>query len=614
MPVSSQSNSLWEITKIGTDYLNNNPTMTSARLYGRLLSYAKPYWPGFAFAALAMLVTAGTETAFPALLKPLLDNGFAGASAFQVWWVPTAVLLIFLLRGVSTFLSVYAMNWIANSVLRDLRQAMFNKLLTMPASTFDARSSGQLISRVIAEVNGVTSAATNVVNTLVRDSLILIGLLGWLFWLNWKLTLVVLALLPLLAGLTLAFSKRMRRVSRDALKATAEMTRSVEEAIFGNRVIKVFQGDQFESGRFKKVNAEFRGQSMRLALAQALQSPISQFIAAIGVAVVLTIALMQSRAGEATVGDFISFVTAMLMMFGPLRHLADINAQLQRGLASAEAVFELIDEKSERDTGTHTVERVQGAIEFQGITLAYPSSDRKVLAGLTVSIRPGETVAFVGPSGGGKTSLVNLVPRLYEPTEGKVLIDGIPIADLTLANLRAQIALVSQDVVLFNDSIRNNIAYGAASVTDQELHAAIDAADLGKFVASLPEGAETVIGDRGVRLSGGQRQRIAIARAVLKNAPILILDEATSALDTTAEASVKSAIDRLRKGRTTLVVAHRLSTIVDADRIVVIEAGQIVEQGSHQELLNRAGLYASLYARASSAGHDRIDEDSSSQS
>ncbi|MBU3721215.1 MAG: lipid A export permease/ATP-binding protein MsbA [Burkholderiaceae bacterium] len=588
--------------------------MTSTRLYGRLLSYAKPYWPGFAFAALAMLVTAATETAFPALLKPLLDNGFAGASAFQVWWVPTAVLLIFLLRGVSTFLSVYAMNWIANSVLRDLRQAMFNKLLTMPASTFDARSSGQLISRVIAEVNGVTSAATNVVNTLVRDSLILIGLLGWLFWLNWKLTLVVLALLPLLAGLTLAFSKRMRRVSRDALKATAEMTRSVEEAIFGNRVIKVFQGDEFESGRFKKVNAEFRGQSMRLAVAQALQSPISQFIAAIGVAVVLTIALMQSRAGEATVGDFISFVTAMLMMFGPLRHLADINAQLQRGLASAEAVFELIDEKSERDTGTRTVARVQGALEFQGITLAYPSSDRKVLAGLSVNVRPGETVAFVGPSGGGKTSLVNLVPRLYEPTEGKVLIDGIPIADLTLASLRAQIALVSQDVVLFNDSIRNNIAYGAASVTDQDLHAAIEAADLAKFVASLSEGAETVIGDRGVRLSGGQRQRIAIARAVLKNAPILILDEATSALDTTAEASVKSAIDRLRKGRTTLVVAHRLSTIVDADRIVVIDAGQIVEQGTHQELLDRGGLYASLYARASSAGHDRIDEDSSSQS
>ncbi|MFZ9391399.1 MAG: lipid A export permease/ATP-binding protein MsbA [Burkholderiaceae bacterium] len=571
--------------------------MTSTRLYGRLLSYAKPYWPGFALAALAMLVTAATETAFPALLKPLLDNGFAGASSFQVWWVPTAVLTIFLLRGTSTFLSVYAMNWIANSVLRDLRQAMFNKLLTLPASAFDARSSGQLISRVIAEVNGVTSAATNVVNTLVRDSLILIGLLGWLFWLNWKLTLVVMLLLPFLAGLTLAFSKRMRRVSRDALKATAEMTRSVEEVIFGNRVIKVFQGDQFESGRFKKVNAEFRGQSMRLAIAQALQTPISQLIAAIGVAVVLTIALLQSRAGEATVGDFISFVTAMLMMFGPLRHLADVNAQLQRGLASAEAVFELIDEKSERDTGSQTVGRVRGEIEFQAVSLAYPSSERQVLQEVSVVIRPGETVALVGPSGGGKTSLINLLPRLYEPTAGRVLIDGIAVTDLSLASLRAQIALVSQDVVLFNDSIRNNIVYGATESAEAEVNAAIAAADLSDFVASLPDGADTVIGDRGVRLSGGQRQRIAIARAVLKNAPILLLDEATSALDTKAEASVKAAIDRLRQGRTTLVVAHRLSTIVNADRILVIANGRLVEEGRHETLMAKAGLYASLYSK-----------------
>jgi len=571
--------------------------MTSTRLYGRLLSYAKPYWPGFALAALAMLVTAATETAFPALLKPLLDNGFAGASSFQVWWVPTAVLMIFLLRGTSTFLSVYAMNWIANSVLRDLRQAMFNKLLTLPASAFDARSSGQLISRVIAEVNGVTSAATNVVNTLVRDSLILIGLLGWLFWLNWKLTLIVMLLLPFLAGLTLAFSKRMRRVSRDALKATAEMTRSVEEAIFGNRVIKVFQGDQFESGRFKKVNAEFRGQSMRLAIAQALQTPISQLIAAIGVAVVLTIALLQSRAGEATVGDFISFVTAMLMMFGPLRHLADVNAQLQRGLASAEAVFELIDEKSERDTGSRTVDRVRGEIAFEGVSLAYPSSDRQVLQEVSVVIRPGETVALVGPSGGGKTSFINLLPRLYEPTAGCVRIDGIAVTDLSLASLRAQIALVSQDVVLFNDSIRNNIIYGASESAEADLNAAIAAADLSDFVASLPEGVETVIGDRGVRLSGGQRQRIAIARAVLKNAPILLLDEATSALDTKAEASVKAAIDRLRQGRTTLVVAHRLSTIVNADRILVIANGRLVEEGRHEALMAQAGLYASLYSK-----------------
>lgn len=582
------------------------------RLYGRLLGYARPYWKGFAIAAACMVVTAATETAFPAMMKPLLDSGFQGSGSFQVWWVPVAVLLIFVLRGASTFCSSYAMNWIANNVLRDLRQAMFNKLLTMPASSFDAKSSGQLISRVIAEVNGVTSAATNVVNTLVRDSLILLGLLGWLFWLNWKLTLVVLALLPALAALTLSFSRRMRRVSRNALKATAEMTRSVEEAIFGNRVIKVFQGSRYESGRFGRVNADFRSQSMRLAVAQALQTPISQLIAAIGVAVVLTIALMQSRAGEATVGDFVSFVTAMLMMFGPLRHLADINSQLQRGLASAESVFDLIDEHSEADRGTRTLARAQGRLRFEQVTLAYASSpERHVLAGVDLDIAPGQTVAFVGPSGGGKTSLVNLVPRLYEPTQGRVLLDGVPLDELTLASLRQQVALVSQDVVLFNDTIANNIRYGIESASDDALRDAVRAADLQTFVEGLPEGLQTMIGDRGVRLSGGQRQRIAIARAVLKDAPILILDEATSALDTTAEASVKAAIDALRRGRTTLVVAHRLSTIVDADRIVVIEGGQIVEDGTHQELIAREGLYASLYQRAAAAGSDVAADDAS---
>jgi len=584
--------------------------MNSAQLYGRLLSYAKPYWSGFAAAAVAMLITAAAETAFPALLKPVLDKGFSPSAEFKVWWVPLGLLLLFLIRGVSGFLSTYCMSWIANNVLRDLRRAMFDRILLMPASSFDAQTSGQLISRIISDVNGVTSAATNAVNTIVRDSLILIGLLGWLFWLNWKLTLVVFALLPLLGGLTLVFSRRMRNVSRTAMKATADMTRSVEEAIFGNRVIKIYQGQSQESKRFEEVNSEFRSQSMKMTVAHALQTPISQFIAAIGVAVVLTIALVESRSGQSTIGDFISFVTAMLMMLGPLRHLSDVNAQLQKGLAAAESVFHLIDEKSELDSGQDAIGRTKGNIDFFEVSLVYENSKRSILSKITLSIRAGETVAFVGPSGGGKTSIVNLIPRLYEPTSGLIRIDGIPIHTLTLASLRSQISLVSQDIVLFNDSIRNNIIYGSQLASDDEVRSVLSAADLLDFVDSLPDGINTIVGDRGVLLSGGQKQRVAIARALLKNAPILILDEATSSLDSTAEANVKASIDQLRKGRTTLVVAHRLSTIANADRIYVIDTGQILAQGTHLELLERSQVYSRLYAEIQTGNKDRLQENS----
>jgi subfamily B ATP-binding cassette protein MsbA len=586
--------------KNGTDNFRLKVEGGFLGVYRRLLSYARPYWAGFLLATLATTLVAATETAFPALLKPLIDKGFAGTTSFQVWWVPTAVMLIFILRGVATFAANYCMQWVANNVLRDIRQSMFNKLLTMPASSFDARSSGQLISRIIAEVNGVTSAATSVVSTLVRDSLILMGLLGWLLWLNWKLTVVVFALLPFLAGLTLTFSRRMRQVSRNSLQATAEMTRTVEEAISGHRVIKVFQGDVVESNRFKKFNAKFRRESMRLAIAQALQTPISQLIAALGVAVILTIALIQARAGTASAGDFISFITAMLLMFSPIRHLADINAQLQRGLAAAESVFELIDEKSEQDLGVSTIQKVRGHIEFRDVHLSYPGSPRQILSAITTVIHPGETVALVGPSGGGKSSFINLLPRLYEPSSGSILIDGVPIRELTLASLRAQFALVSQDVVLFNDSIRNNLTYGSENASEKQISQAIESAGLTEFLNSLPEGGDTIVGDRGVKISGGQRQRLSIARALLKNAPILILDEATSSLDSKTEECVKSAIDKARQGRTTIVVAHRLSTISNADRILVIEGGRIVEEGPHRDLISKGGAYAQLYALTAS--------------
>jgi ATP-binding cassette, subfamily B, bacterial MsbA len=592
--------------KLAFRYTHSLSSPVSFALYKRLLRFVRPYWLGFFLATLGMVVVAASETAFPALMKPLLDQGFQGEQSFPTWWAPVAILVIFAVRGIAGFSSTYAMSWIANNVLRDLRSDMFNRLLTMPSASFDAKSSGQLISRVIAEVNGVTNAATNVVTTLVRDSLILVGLLGWLFWLNWQLSLVAIALVPALAALTVGFSSRMRKVSRGALKATGDMTRKVEQVIYGNRVIKIFQGQPYEQENFDRVNADYRSQSMRLVIAQALQTPLSQFLAAIGVAVVITIALLQTRAGEATVGGFVSFITAMLMTLAPLKRLADLNIHIQRGLAAAESVFALIDETTEEDSGSRRVARVQGSISFRNVGLIYPGESRTVLNDISLEINAGETVAFVGPSGGGKSSIVNLVPRLYEPTCGQVSIDQIPVREFSLANLRAQIALVSQDVILFNDTIFNNVAYGDPNAREDQVWGAIKAAGLDNFVAKLELRMQTKIGDRGLKLSGGQRQRLAIARAIMKDAPILILDEATSALDSITESEVQLAIDQLRKNRTTLIVAHRLSTVQNADRIVFISGGKILEQGSHEELLRLGGAYLKLFGRQG-APEENID-------
>ena len=571
--------------------------MKSPVLFKRLLAYSFLYWRGFAVAVVAMLITAATETAFPALMKELIDGGFNSESTFPLWWVPLIILVIFIVRGLATFTASYSMEWVANNVLRDLRQAMFSKLIHLPTSTFDATSVGLLISKMISEAQQVLLAATSVVTVLVRDTFIIIGLFFWLLWINWKLTLIVLFLLPFLGFITRRFSKRMRGVSRSFLSATGDMTRRVEEVISGNRIIKIYGGEDFEKTRFETVNSRLRGQAMRYAVASGLQSPVSQLIAAIGVSAVITIALMQTRSGVASIGDFVSFLTAMLLMFNPLKHLAEINSSLQRGLAAAEGVFALIDEKSEMDAGKKTIDRVSGQLEFRDVTIQYPGREMPAINRLNLRIPAGTTVALVGPSGGGKSTLVNLLPRIYEADSGQILLDGTEIKEVTLASLRTQFALVTQDVVLFNDSIARNIAYGRDDIPKQEMMEAAQAADLTAFIESLPLGIDTIVGDRGIRVSGGQRQRIAIARAILKNAPILILDEATSALDTQSEASVQDAIERLRKGRTTLVVAHRLSTVVSADQIVVLDEGRIVQQGTHNQLIEEAGLYRALYSQ-----------------
>lgn len=571
--------------------------MTPYKLLARLLSYSWIYWPGFVIAFVAMLIVAITEAAFPAMMKPLLDRGFQGATSFQVWWVPTAVLLIFLVRGSANFLVGYTMQWVANNVLRDLRRAMFEKLLCLPSTFFDKSTSGQLISKMIVEIHMVLFAVTNVVTVMVRDSLILMGLLAWLFWLNWKLTLIVLILLPFLALLSYRFSTRMREISKKFMTATGDMTTSIEEAIAGNRVIKVFGGEGYETKRFELVNSLYRRQAMRLAVAQSLQSPLTQLLASLAVAAILTIALVQSRSGAATVGDFVSFITAMLMMFGPLRHLTDVNSQMQRGLVAAESIFSFIDEKNELDNGRLELERSVGSIQFSNISLSYAGRDRHAVRDFTLEITPGSMIALVGPSGCGKTSVVNMLMRIYEHSAGGIFIDQISIKDLSLKSLRKQFALVSQDVVLFNDTIYKNISYGREDVTAEDVRSAVTAADLANFIQSLPRGLETVVGDRGIRLSGGQRQRIAIARAILKDAPILILDEATSALDSTSEENIKSAINALRQDRTTIVIAHRLSTVVDADQIIVMEQGRIIQKGRHDHLVREPGLYQNLYLK-----------------
>ena len=569
--------------------------MTGLNLYRRLLHYVRPYWWAFGVAVLGMVIVAAGDLIMAMLVIPIVRN-FQTPDPVRSQWLPLAVIGVFVFRGIGSFISEYGMAYTGLRVVFDLRRALIDKLLRLPTPYYDVTPSGVIQSKLTFDAHQLASAASGTITTALRSSMTIVASLVWLLYINWRLTLMTFFVLPIVAVVIRYFSRRLRRIARDVQTRTGAMTHVLEEMIGGHRIVRVFGGEAYERMRAVKAANALRTSMTKQSSSSAASSPISQILAAIAVGVIVWVALAQSQTGKLDLGTFASYVVALLTLLERIKSLSGVNAAIQRGLAAAESIFGLLDREVEPDEGTIRLDRAAGQLRFDHISLRYAGSEREALRDVSVSVKPGETVALVGSSGSGKTSLVNLIPRFYEPTAGRLFVDGHDITTLTLASLRAQIALVSQDVLLFDDTIAANIAYGAMTDTLREaIERAAAAAHALEFIRALPQGFDTPVGENGVRLSGGQRQRVAIARAILKDAPILILDEATSSLDSESERQVQAALDALMQGRTTIVIAHRLSTIEHADRIVVLEQGRVVEEGSHAALLARSGVYAKLH-------------------
>lgn len=569
--------------------------VSSGRLYKRLLTYVWPQKWAFLVAIFGFAIYASSNPLLAHMMGEL-EKTLNNPTETQIYWLISLLFGVFLYRGLGTFLGKFFIAVVGRNVVHNLRTELFNKMTLLPNEYYDHESNGRMISRVTYDVEQVTEASTRSLTTLVQEGLTVVLLMGYLVYLDYTLTLIFIAITPIIGLVVGAASKFFRRYSQRIQKAMGNLTQVTNEAITGYREIRTYGAVEIEQARFAKASNENRRQALKFGLTDAINVPVTQQIVALGLGVMIFIMFQRVAAGSMSNAEFLQFITAAALIAKPLRSVTDVNGMIQKGLAAAASVFSVLDLPGEPNKGTRTLENVRGDVRFDNVQLQYKDAETAALKGVNLDVKSGTSVALVGRSGSGKTTLINTVPRFYELNGGRILLDGVDIQELTLKNLRQHIAIVSQQVVLFNGTIKSNIAYGELSdKTDAEIYAAAKAAFADEFIQKLPQGYDTLVGDNGTTLSGGQRQRIAIARAILKNAPILILDEATSALDTESERYIQAALDEVMKGRTTFVIAHRLSTIENVDRIVVVEQGNIIEDGSHVELMEKQGIYAQLY-------------------